>query len=65
MKEKIIERILNLIKMKSIVTLVFLGLVIYSVVSITNLPEWLISIIAICFRELFDKDKSNIKKEGE
>ena len=64
-KDKIITRILNLFKIKSIVTFVFLGLTIYSAVKMVNLPEWLVPIIAMGLKELFDKDKTKNNKEGE
>lgn len=66
MKNKIVNRVLNLFKIKSIVTFVFLGITIYSVGKACELPEWLVPIITLCFKELFDKDKNvNVKKEEE
>lgn len=64
-KDKIITRILNLFKIKSIVTFVFLGLTIYSAVKMVNLPEWLVPIIAMGLKELFDKDKVTSTKENK
>ena len=66
MKEKVVARLLNLIKIKSIVTFAFLGLAIYSAVKVIDLPEWLVPIITMGLKELFDKDKiKNTDKEGE
>ena len=63
MKEKVIAGFMNLIKVKSIVTFVFLVITVVAVVKGLELPEWLIPIVTLCFKELFDKDK--IKKEEE
>lgn len=52
------------LKIKSIVTFVFLGLTVYTAVTSLELPEWLVPIITLCFKELFDKDKGKtINKE--
>lgn len=54
-------------KIKSIVTFVFLGLTVYAATRSLELPEWLVPIITLCFKELFDKDKvtptNNVKEE--
>lgn len=60
--EMITIRILNLIKIKSILTLSFLGLTSLAIFKALELPEWLIPIISLYFKELLDKDK--VKKEG-
>lgn len=65
MKNKFITQLIQLIKMRSIVTFVFLGLTIFSVIKTLELPEWLVPIITLCFKELFDKDKVIQSKEGE
>lgn len=59
------KQITKLLKMKSITTFVFLGLTIYAVIALVELPEWLVPIITLCFKELFDKDKTNNKKNEE
>lgn len=61
MKEKIIQGILNLIKVKSIVTFVTIGVFVYSVVSKQLEPATITAIIMLVFQNLFDKKK----KEGE
>lgn len=54
------------LKIKSIVTFVFLGLTVYTAVAKLELPEWLVPIITLCFKELFDKDKiKSDSKESE
>lgn len=62
-KELIMKRITNLFKIKSIMTLLFAGITIYAVVKATSLPEWLVPIITMCFKELYDKDKADNKEE--
>lgn len=47
----------NLLKVKSIVTFCFLFITIMAVMKQLQLPEWLVPIITLCFKELFDKDK--------
>lgn len=61
MKEKAIQGILNLIKVKSIVTFVTIGVFVYSVVSKQLEPATITAIIMLVFQNLFDKKK----KEGE
>lgn len=57
--------ITNLLKVKSIVTFGFLALTITAVMLEINLPEWLIPMVTLCFKELFDKDKVKVKKDEE
>lgn len=57
MKKEIIKRIANLFKIKSIVTLTFLLITIFATFKSLDLPEWLVPIVTLCFKELFDKDK--------
>lgn len=65
MKSKIINQLLKLIKIKSIVTFIFLAITIYVVVKKADLPEWLVPIITLCFKELFDKDKIKAEEKKE
>lgn len=62
-KDLIIKRITNLFKIKSMITLVFAAITIYAVVKTASLPEWLVPIITMCFKELYDKDKGESKEE--
>ena len=64
MKEKITHGLLNLIKVKSIVTFGFLIITFIAVIKGTILPEWLIPIVTLCFKELFDKDKVKNKEDN-
>lgn len=57
--------IANLLKVKSIVTFTFLFITVMAVMKQIVLPEWLVPIVTLCFKELFDKDKVKIKKEEE
>lgn len=59
------EQFKKWLKIKSVVTFVFLGLTVYTAVTSLELPEWLVPIITLCFKELFDKDKlkNDITKE--
>lgn len=61
MKEKLIQGLLNLIKVKSIVTFVTIGVFVYSVVTKQLEPATITAIIMLVFQNLFDKKK----KEGE
>lgn len=62
----IAKRLDNLFKVKSIVTFVFLFITILCVIKGLELPEWLVPIITLCFKELFDKDKiKNIETESK
>lgn len=51
------KRFTNLLKIRSVVTLVFLVITVLAVTKSLELPEWLVPIITLCFKELFDKDK--------
>ena len=60
------KQFIKLLKIKSIVTFVFLGITIFAVAKAVELPEWLVPIVTLCFKELFDKDKVKVeKKENE
>ena len=59
------KQIAKWFKIKSIVTFVFLGLTFYTAITSLELPEWLVPIITLCFKELFDKDKVSPSKEEE
>lgn len=61
MKEKVINAILNLFKVKSIVTFVAVAIFVYSVVVNQLEPATTTAIIMMVFQNLFNKDK----KEGE
>lgn len=61
MKEKAVQGLLNLIKVKSIVTFVTIGVFVYSVVTKQLEPATITAIIMLVFQNLFDKKK----KEGE
>ena len=62
MKEKIVQALLNLIKIKSIVTFVTIGVFVYSVVTKQLESATITAIIMLVFQNLFDKNKI---KEGE
>lgn len=55
----------NLLKVKSIVTFTFLFITVYAVVKQIVMPEWLLPIVTLCFRELFDKDKVKSKEKED
>lgn len=59
------EQLTKLLKVKSITTFIFLGLIVYSVVAEVKLAEWLIAIITMVFKELFDKDKVKQPSKNE
>lgn len=63
MKEKIVNALLNLIKVKSIVTFVMLYILIYLVRNSQVEVATVISIIMLAMNNLFDKDK--IKKDND
>ena len=57
MKDKIITGLLNLIKVKSIVTFVSMGILVYTVVSGILEPATITAIIMLVFQSLFSKGK--------
>jgi len=59
MKEKVITALLNLIKVKSILTFVSAGLLVYMVRSKMMNPEAAGMIIVMVFESLFKKDKTS------
>ena len=61
MKEKIINSILNLIKVKSIATFVILFILVYLVINNQVEVATVVSIVMLVLNNLFDKDK--LKKE--
>ena len=61
MKEKIVNSLLNLIKVKSIVTFATIGVMVYLVVHNQLEPATITAIIMLVFNNLFNKDK----KESE
>ena len=61
MKDKIINVLLNLIKIKSIATFVCLGLMIYMVVTRQIESATVVAIFMMVFKNLFDKgDDKNV-----
>lgn len=61
MKDNIVKAILNLIKVKSIVTFATIGILVYCVLHNQLEPATITAIIMMVFQSLFNKDK----KEGE
>lgn len=61
MKEKIVQALLNLIKVKSIVTFVAVSMFVYCVIKHELEPATITAIIMMVFQNLFNKEK----KEGE
>lgn len=61
MKEKVVNSILNLIKVKSLATFVVLYLLIYLTINNQVEVATIVSIIMLVLNNLFDKDK--VKKE--
>lgn len=57
MKDKIITGLLNLIKVKSIVTFVSMGILVYTVVNGILEPATITAIIMLVFQSLFSKGK--------
>lgn len=57
MKDKIITGLLNLIKVKSIVTFVAMGILVYTVVNDILEPATITAIIMLVFQSLFSKGK--------
>jgi len=64
MKEKIVNSILNLIKVKSIATFVILFILVYLVINNQVEVATVVSIIILVLNNLFDKDKVK-KKDGD
>lgn len=58
MKEKIINALLNLIKVKSLVTFTAMGIFVYTVVNGQLEPATITAIIMLVFQSLFGKPKS-------
>ena len=65
MKEKITNSILNLFKVKSIVTFVICYIVIFLVINDKIEPTTTTSIIMLVFKELFDKNKVQKDEKDE
>ncbi len=57
MKEKIIQSLLNLIKVKSIVTFVAVGVFVYTVITKQLEPATITAIVMMVFQNLFNKEK--------
>ena len=57
MKDKIITGLLNLIKVKSIVTFVSMGILVYTVVNDILEPATITAIIMLVFQSVFSKGK--------
>ena len=57
MKDKIITGLLNLIKVKSIVTFVAMGILVYTVGNDILEPATITAIIMLVFQSLFSKGK--------
>ncbi len=64
MKEKIVNSILNLIKVKSIATFVILFILVYLVINNQVEVATVVSIVILVLNNLFDKDKVK-KKDGD
>ena len=64
MKEKIINGILNLFKVKSIVTFVTVGVFVYAVVTNQLEAATTTAIIMMVFQNLFDKNKKGGNNNG-
>lgn len=58
MKEKVIQALLNLIKVKSIVTFVAVAMFVYCVINKQLEPATITAIIMLVFQNLFGKSKS-------
>jgi hypothetical protein len=65
MKEKILNGILNLFKVKSIVTFVAVGVFVYTVVTNQLEAATTTAIIMMVFQNLFNKDKTDNNTKGE
>lgn len=64
MKEKIINGVLNLFKVKSIVTFVTVGVFVYAVVTNQLEAATTTAIIMMVFQNLFDKNKKGGNNNG-
>ena len=64
MKEKVITAILNLIKVKSILTFVAAFVFVYMVITKQIEPATVTAILMLVFKELFDKNKMT-KEDNE
>ena len=64
MKEKVITAILNLIKVKSILTFVAAFVFVYMVITKQIEPATVTAILMIVFKELFDQNKMT-KEDNE
>lgn len=64
MKEKIINGVLNLFKVKSIVTFVTVGVFVYAVVTGQLEAATTTAIIMMVFQNLFDKNKKGDNNNG-
>lgn len=62
MKEKVVTALLNLIKVKSILTFVAAFVFVYMVITKQIEPATVTAILMLVFKELFDKNKTT--KEG-
>ena len=59
MKEKVIQGLLNLIKVKSLVTFTAMGVFVYTVVKGQLEPATITAIIMLVFQSLFGKNKES------
>ena len=57
MKDKTIQGLINLIKVKSIVTFVAVGVFVYTVITKQLEPATITAIIMMVFQNLFNKEK--------
>ena len=64
MKDKIVNGILNLFKVKSIVTFVTVGVFVYAVVTDQLEAATSTAIIMMVFQNLFNKDKKGGNSDG-
>ena len=64
MKEKVIAALLNLIKVKSILTFVAAFVFVYMVITKQIEPATVTAILMLVFKELFDKNKMT-KEDNE
>lgn len=64
MKEKIVTALLNLIKVKSILTFVAAFVFVYMVITKQIEPATVTAILMLVFKELFDKNKMT-KEDNE
>lgn len=64
MKEKVVTALLNLIKVKSILTFVAAFVFVYMVITKQIEPATVTAILMLVFKELFDKNKT-IKEDNQ